>query len=136
VVAEARANLTMRLASGQSGAALFPVVEQVLRRGLPHAAKLELTLLSACDPGRVSADAPALQAAAAPFRGALRRRPLLLRSGGSLPIMPLLERLGIPGIVTGFAVPGSNMHAPNERMRTSDLADAIAAAQATFVALS
>ena len=50
--------------------------------------------------------------------------------------MPLLERLGIPGIVTGFAVPGSNMHAPNERMRTSDLADALAAAQETFVALS
>jgi hypothetical protein len=49
--------------------------------------------------------------------------------------MPLLERLGIPGIVTGFAVPDSNMHAPNERMRTSDLADAVAAARETPVAL-
>jgi acetylornithine deacetylase/succinyl-diaminopimelate desuccinylase-like protein len=136
VVAEARANLSMRLAAGQTAEAVFPVVERVLRRGLPEAARLELTLLSACDPGRVPADAPALQAAAAAFERALGRRPLLLRSGGSLPIMPLLERLGIPGIVTGFAVPDSNMHAPNERMRTSDLADAIAAAQETFVALS
>ncbi|MFL5928412.1 MAG: M20/M25/M40 family metallo-hydrolase [Gaiellaceae bacterium] len=136
VVAEARANLSMRLAAGQSAHALFPVVERVLRRGLPEAAQLELTLLSACDPGRVPADAPAVEAAAAAFERALGRRPLLLRSGGSLPIMPLLERLAIPGIVTGFAVPDSNMHAPNERMRTTDLADAVAAASETFVALA
>ena len=56
----------------------------------------------------------------------------MLRSGGSLPIMPLLERRGIPAIVTGFAVPGSNMHAPTERMRDRDLADAVAAARETF----
>src|SRR5262245_32856638 len=136
VVAAARANLTMRLASGQSATALFPVVDQVLRRGLPEGASLELTLLSACNPGRVPADAPVVQTAADAFERALGRRPLLLRSGGSLPIMPLLERLGIPGIVTGFAVPDSNMHAPNERMRTSDLADAVAAASETFLALA
>jgi acetylornithine deacetylase/succinyl-diaminopimelate desuccinylase-like protein len=46
--------------------------------------------------------------------------------------MPLLERRGIPAIVTGFAVPGSTMHAPNERMRESDLADAVAAAREMF----
>jgi acetylornithine deacetylase/succinyl-diaminopimelate desuccinylase-like protein len=136
VVAEARANLTMRLASGQSATALFPVVDRVLRRGLPESARLELTVLSACDPGRIRADAPAVRAAGQAFERALGRRPLLLRSGGSLPVMPLLERLGIPGIVTGFAVPDSNMHAPNERMRTSDLADAVAAARETFVSLA
>ena len=135
VVARARANLSMRLAAGQTAAALLPVVERVLRRGLPAAAQLELTMLSACDPGRVPADAPAVTVAADAFERVLGRRPLLLRSGGSLPIMPLLQRLGIPGIVTGFAVPDSNMHAPNERMRTSDLADAVAAAKETLLAL-
>jgi acetylornithine deacetylase/succinyl-diaminopimelate desuccinylase-like protein len=136
VVAEARANLSLRLAAGQTAAALFPVVDRVLRRGLPASAQMELTQMSACDPGRVAADAPAVRLAADAFERVLGRRPLLLRSGGSLPIMPLLERLGIPGIVTGFAVPDSNMHAPNERMRSSDLADAVAAARETLAALA
>jgi len=136
VVAQARANLSMRLAAGQTATDLFPVVDRVLRRGAPASARLELTTLSACDPGRVPADAPAVRAAADAFERTLGRRPLLLRSGGSLPIMPLLQRLGIPGIVTGFAVPDSNMHAPNERMRTSDLADAVAAARETLLALA
>ena len=136
VVSEARANLSMRLAAGQTAEALFPVVERVVRRGLPEAAQLELELLSSCDPGRVAADAPAIELAAGAFERVLGRRPPLVRSGGSLPIMPLLQRPGISAVVTGFAVPGSNMHAPNERMRTSDLADAVAAASETFVSLA
>jgi acetylornithine deacetylase/succinyl-diaminopimelate desuccinylase-like protein len=127
VVAEARANLSMRLASGQTAEKLFPVVERELRRDLPAAAQLELSVSSACNPGRVPVDSRPLVLAADAFERTLGRRPLLLRSGGSLPIMPLLEKLSIPGIVTGFAVPESNMHAPNERMRIADLADAVAA---------
>jgi len=81
----------------------------------------------------VPIDAPALKLAAAAFERVLQRRPLILRSGGSLPIMPLLEELAIPGIVTGFAVPDSNMHAPNERMRLKDLEDGLAAAREMFL---
>ena len=132
VVSEAQANLSMRLALGQTAEMLFPIVERELRHDQPESAQLELTLLAACDPGRVPIDAPAVQLAADAFERVLGRRPLMLRSGGSLPIMPLLERRTIPAVVTGFAGPGSNMRAPNERMRESDLADAVAAARETF----
>jgi acetylornithine deacetylase/succinyl-diaminopimelate desuccinylase-like protein len=135
VVAEAHANLSMRLADGQRAGELAPVVERLLRRGLPDGATLALDVSSACDPGRVDPAARPLQLAAAAFESALGRRPLFLRSGGSLPLMPLLEQLGIPAIVTGFAVPSSNMHAPNERMRVRDLEDGLAAAAATLQAL-
>jgi acetylornithine deacetylase/succinyl-diaminopimelate desuccinylase-like protein len=128
VVAQARANLSMRLASGQTADELFLAVERELRRDLPAAARVELTVSAACNPGRVPADSRPLVLAADAFERTLGRRPLLLRSGGSLPIMPLLEKLSIPGIVTGFAVPNANMHAPNERMRMTDLADAVATA--------
>jgi acetylornithine deacetylase/succinyl-diaminopimelate desuccinylase-like protein len=136
VVAEARANLSMRLAPGQTAETLFPVVDRELRRGLPQGATLELTQLAACNPGRVPRDVPAVMLAAEAFERVLGRRPLLLRSGGSLPIMPLLQQLDIPAIVTGFATPDANMHAPNERMRLEHLADAVAAARAVFTALS
>ena len=135
VVAEAHANLSMRLADGQRADDLAPIVEQVLRRGLPDGATLRFEVLSACDPGRVDPAERPLQLAADAFESALGRRPLFLRSGGSLPLMPLLQQLHVPAIVTGFAVPSSNMHAPNERMRISDLEDGLTAARATLQAL-
>jgi acetylornithine deacetylase/succinyl-diaminopimelate desuccinylase-like protein len=136
VVAEARANLSLRLAQGQTVDRVLPIVERELRHGLPEAASLEVTPISSCDPGRVASESRPLQLAAHAFERVLGRRPLLLRSGGSLPLMPLLERHAIPAIVTGFAVPDSNMHAPNERIRMSDLADAVAAARETLLAFA
>jgi len=35
---------------------------------------------------------------------------------GTLPIMPALADKGVPTILTGFALPESNIHSPNERM--------------------
>jgi acetylornithine deacetylase/succinyl-diaminopimelate desuccinylase-like protein len=134
VVAEAHANLSMRLADGQRWTELAPIVEGLLRNSAPADATIDVEVLSACDPGRVHPDAPPLVLAADAFDAVLGRRPLLLRSGGSLPLMPLLEQLSIPAVVTGFAVPASNMHAPNERMRVRDLVDGLVAARAMFTA--
>ena len=36
--------------------------------------------------------------------------------GGTLPIVPALEKKGIPTIITGFGTPESNVHSPNEKM--------------------
>ena len=49
--------------------------------------------------------------------------------------MPLLERLGIPAVVSGFDVPSGNVHAPNERMLVSHLALSVAAARELFSSL-
>ena len=38
------------------------------------------------------------------------------RSGGTLPIVPALVHNGIPVVVTGVALPDSNIHSPNERI--------------------
>jgi acetylornithine deacetylase/succinyl-diaminopimelate desuccinylase-like protein len=134
VVARATANLSMRLAPGQTVSQLGPIVEAELRRGLPDAARLDVSVLSACDPGQIAMDSPAIRLAAAAFDRAIGVRPQLLRSGGSLPLMPLLERLGLPSVITGFAQPSSNLHAPNERMRVGDLECAVVAAEAMFAA--
>jgi acetylornithine deacetylase/succinyl-diaminopimelate desuccinylase-like protein len=52
------------------------------------------------------------------FERTFGRRPLLVRSGGTLPIVPALADKGIPTIITGFALPESNIHSPNERLLT------------------
>ena len=50
------------------------------------------------------------------FEDVSGRRPLLVRSGGSIPLVPALAARGIPVIVTGFALKESNVHSPNERI--------------------
>ena len=61
-------------------------------------------------------DAPAVQQGLEAFERTFGRRPLLVRSGGTLPIVPALADKGIPTIITGFALPESSIHSPNERL--------------------
>jgi acetylornithine deacetylase/succinyl-diaminopimelate desuccinylase-like protein len=136
VTASARANLSMRLAPGQTVEGVVPILEGLLRQGLPENVDLTVEVVASCDPGLVRADSRAVALAADAFERATGHRPLLLRSGGSLPIVPLLERLGIPAVVTGFDVPSGNIHAPNERMLLTHLALARAAARETFLAFA
>ena len=75
-----------------------------------------LTRLSSSAPGLVPPDAPAVQLGLDAFEKTFGRRPLLVRSGGTLPIVPALADKGIPTIITGFALPESNIHSPNERL--------------------
>ena len=136
VTSAARANLSMRLAPGQTVARLLPILQAELTRDLPAGAQVEVTHVASCDPGRTPADSPAIELAAEAVERATGVRPLRLRGGGSLPIFPLLERLGIPVVATGFDVPSGNVHAPNERMRVVNLALALAAARELFLAFS
>jgi acetylornithine deacetylase/succinyl-diaminopimelate desuccinylase-like protein len=113
---EAEANLSIRLAPGQDVDTIAAALERLLRDAAPEGAELELTRLSSSAPGLVPPDSPAVQHGLAAFERTFGRRPLLVRSGGTLPIVPALADKGIPTIITGFALPESNIHSPNERL--------------------
>jgi acetylornithine deacetylase/succinyl-diaminopimelate desuccinylase-like protein len=112
----AEANLSIRLAPGQDVDTIGAALEDLLRKAAPEGAELKLTRLSSSPPGLVPPDAPAVQLGLAAFEKTFGRRPLLVRSGGTLPIVPALADKGIPTIITGFALPESNVHSPNERL--------------------
>jgi acetylornithine deacetylase/succinyl-diaminopimelate desuccinylase-like protein len=112
----AEANLSIRLAPGQDVDTIEAAVEQLLRDAAPEGAELELTRLSSSAPGVVPPDSAAVQRGLEAFERTFGRRPLLVRSGGTLPIVPALADKGIPTIITGFALPESNIHSPNERL--------------------
>ena len=59
-------------------------------------------------------------------------RPALIRSGGTLPIVPALAAKGIPTIITGFSLPDANIHSPNERLLVDYVPLGIAASRALF----
>ena len=112
----AEANLSIRLAPGQDVDEIAAALDALLREAAPDGAELELTRLSSSAPGLVPPDAPAVQLGLDAFEKTFGRRPLLVRSGGTLPIVPALADKGIPTIITGFALPESNIHSPNERL--------------------
>ena len=86
-------------------------------------------------PGVVPADARPVQLGLDAFERVLRVRPLLIRSGGTLPIVPALAGKGIPTIVTGFSLPDANIHSPNERMLAEYIPLGIETARALFAEL-
>jgi acetylornithine deacetylase/succinyl-diaminopimelate desuccinylase-like protein len=133
---EAVANLSIRLAPGQSPAEIAPVVERLLREAAPDGAELEIELLSSADPGLVPPDAKAVQLGLDAFEKALGVRPALIRSGGTLPIVPALANKGIPTIITGFGLPDSQIHSPNERLVADYVPKGIEAARELLLAFA
>ena len=112
----AQANFSVRLAPGQDVEKISAAVERLVREAAPAAAELKLELVGSAPPGLVSPDEPAVQIALDAFEHVMGRRPLLSRSGGTLPVVPALADQGIPTILSGIALPESNIHSPNERV--------------------
>ena len=133
---EAQANLSIRLAPGQDPKTIAPEVERLLHEAAPDGAELTVEMLSSAEPGLVPPDAKAVQLGLDAFERALGVRPALIRSGGTLPIVPALANKGIPTIITGFGLPDSQIHSPNERLVAEYVPKGIDAARELFLAFA
>lgn len=132
----AEANVSIRLAPGQDVEEIDEAFQRLLRGAAPAGSELEIERWSAAPAGLIPPDSPAVRLAQDAFERVVGRRPLLLRSGGTLPIVPALADKGIPTILSGFALPGANMHSPNERLLARYIPLGVAAARETLVALA
>jgi acetylornithine deacetylase/succinyl-diaminopimelate desuccinylase-like protein len=133
---EAHANLSIRLAPGQDWEQIAAETERLLREAAPEGAELEVTRLSSSPPGLVDPESPAVQLGLDAFERVVGTRPLLVRSGGTLPIVPALADKGIPAILTGFALPDSNIHSPNENLLAEYLPLGVSAATELYKAFA
>ena len=132
----AEANVSIRLAPGQDPDAIAPVFERLVREAAPRDADVDVERWSSAPPGLIPPDAPAIQLGLDAFERALGARPLLVRVGGTLPIVPALADKGIPTVVTGFDLPEGNIHSPNERLLVEHIPLAVAAATELFRAFA
>ena len=110
----ASGEFTIRLAPGQDVDTIGSAAERLVREAAPAGADVDVQW-KGTPPGLVKPDAPAVQLGARAFEQALGVGPVLIRTGGTLPIMPALADAGIPTVLTGFGLPESNVHSPNER---------------------
>jgi acetylornithine deacetylase/succinyl-diaminopimelate desuccinylase-like protein len=130
VVAEA--NVSIRLAPGQDGDEISAAMETLMRDAVPEGADAEIERLAMAPAALVRPEEKAIQLGMDAFERVLGRRPLLLRVGGTLPVMSALEEKGIPTILTGFDLPEGNIHSPNERFRVEHIPLGVAAAQELY----
>jgi acetylornithine deacetylase/succinyl-diaminopimelate desuccinylase-like protein len=133
---EAVANVSMRLAPGQKVEEVAPVFERILRDAAPDGADVEVELWSSAPPGLVPPDAKAVQLGLDAFERVLGRRPALIRSGGSIPLVAALSDKGIATVITGFGLPDSQVHSPNERLVAEYVPAGIRAARELYLAFA
>jgi acetylornithine deacetylase/succinyl-diaminopimelate desuccinylase-like protein len=133
---EGIANVSIRLAPGQKVDEIAPEVERILREAAPEGADLDVELWSSSPPGLVPPDAKAVQLGLDAFEKALGTRPALIRTGGTLPIVPALADNGIPTVITGFGLPDSQVHSPNERLVAEYVPLGIRAARELYLAFA
>jgi acetylornithine deacetylase/succinyl-diaminopimelate desuccinylase-like protein len=113
---EARANVSIRIAPGQTVAQVSDAFEKLVREAAPPGAEIEITRVSSGEPASIDVASPAIGLCRDAFEKVVGTRPLLARVGGSIPIVSALCARKVPVIAAGFALEESNVHAPNERM--------------------
>jgi len=116
IPAWAKAKLTFRLVPDQKPAPIFKRVKSRLQRLCPPTVRLEVVGGHGGDPYLVSPTGPRAQAALRALQAAFGCEPILLREGGSIPILNDFKKiLGVDTLLLGLSLPDDNPHSPNEK---------------------
>lgn len=111
-----RAKLTMRLVPNQRPARILKLAQQHLKNICPPAVRLEMEPGHSGEPYLVSPTSAKAQAALRALKKAFCHEPVLLREGGSIPIVTDFKKtLGADALLLGLALPDDNPHSPNEK---------------------
>jgi acetylornithine deacetylase/succinyl-diaminopimelate desuccinylase-like protein len=113
--ATAVAKLSCRLVPDQDPARIADLIRDHVLRATPPDVRAEVRLLQCSRPWREDPTALLYVAAGHALEAVFGNPAALVAHGGSLPIAPVLrDTLGAPVAVMGFALPGANMHGPDE----------------------
>lgn len=118
----ASADLNVRLAAGQQPGAAARRLRRHLHAAMPPGVRGRLVIGSAAPPYTLDQRAPVLAAVRAACGGVFGRAPVLLPSGGSIPIVGALAAASpIDIALLGFGLPDDAAHAANERFYLPNL---------------
>ena len=116
VPAWARAKITMRLVPGQRPEKIIPATVAWLKRLCPPTVRMEISDCHGSLPYLVEPTSAHARAALRALRAAFHHEPVLLREGGSIPIVIDFKKiLGADTLLLGLALPDANAHSPNEK---------------------
>jgi acetylornithine deacetylase/succinyl-diaminopimelate desuccinylase-like protein len=126
--ARASAKLSFRLVPDQDPAEIERLFREHIARIAPSPMRVTIRSGHGARPAHLNRRHPAMRAAACAYHRAFGAAAVFLRSGGTIPVVNLLqERLGIPTVLMGFALPDDRAHAPNEKFHLPNFYNGIAA---------
>ena len=116
VPAQASAKLTFRLVPNQDPAHVRKVILKRLHDLCPPTVRMEIKAGHGGEAYLVSPTNPLAQAGLRTLRAAFGHEPILLREGGSIPIVTQFKKvLHADSLLLGLALPDDNAHSPNEK---------------------
>jgi acetylornithine deacetylase/succinyl-diaminopimelate desuccinylase-like protein len=114
--ARALAKLSCRLVPDQEPAEIAALLRKRVADLTPPTVRSEVRVLGQSMPAVIPADNPAIRIAIAAYERGFGVRPILMRKGGSLPILSTFARaLDVPIVLAGYGLPTDRVHGPNER---------------------
>ncbi len=112
----AGAKITMRLVPDQDPETVLELFEAHVKRTAPPSVEVEVIKQGGARPVSLSPDNPLVQAAAGAEERAFGKKPIFIRSGGSIPVVGELKRiLGLDVLLMGFGLEDDRIHSPNEK---------------------
>ncbi len=112
---KAYAKISMRLVPNQNDDKITALFQKHFEAIAPPSVKVKVTPHHGGKPVVTPINSVAYQAAEKAFEQTFEKRPIPLRSGGSIPIVALFEEiLGLKSILMGFGLDSDAIHSPNE----------------------
>ena len=116
VPAWASAKITLRLVPDQTPAKILAAVKKHLQSLCPPTVRLTVKHGHGGEPYLVSPSGPLAQAALKAMSAGFNREALLMREGGSIPIVAAFKKhLRADTLLLGMSLPDDNPHSPNEK---------------------
>jgi len=121
IPSHAAAKINFRLVPFQDPLEIAGLFRRFVKRIAPPALQVETRTLVTAKPVLVSRRHPAMRAAADAYRKGFGRKPVFLRTGGTIPAVSVFQdQLAAPTVMMGFALPDDAIHAPNEKFRLAN----------------
>lgn len=112
---KAHAKISMRLVPNQSSKKITELFESHFKKIAPEYVKVKVIPHHGGEGVVIPTDFPAYLAAKNAMETTFGRTPIPVRSGGSIPIVPMFEEvLGLKTILLGFGLDSDVIHSPNE----------------------
>ena len=112
---KASAKISMRLVPNQKSTNITNLFETHFKKIAPNYVKVKVTPHHGGEGVVIPTDFPAYIAAKKAMQTTFGKNPIPVRSGGSIPIVPMFEEvLGLKTILLGFGLDSDVIHSPNE----------------------
>lgn len=119
--ADASAKISMRLVPNQEPLKVRDAFESYIKSIAPPGVQVKCENYGLARPVVVPTDSPALSKARAAMEKAFGAKTVLMRSGGSIPVVETFKNvLGKSALLVGYGLPDDALHSPNEKFSLED----------------